>query len=321
MSLHQVTGRFLPGLLLASSTMILWGVLPLILEGTLLSLDPITITWFRFFFATVVLAGWLAGQRQLPRLRELAPRGRGLLAVATLFLAVNYLTYLMGLERTNAAASQVLIQAAPLLLALGGIVVFRESFARLQWLGLAVLVLGMGAFFADQIHNLVESLDRYLHGTLLIGVASVTWAVYGLAQKQLLLWLPSQAIMLCIYAGSALLFAPGASPQALLELDGAGWLLLLLASLNTLLGYGTFAASLEHWEAARVSAILALTPLATLVFSLVASAIWPGLVDSGAASLGAFAGAAVVVVGSLLVAYGQPTRTAGGDAEASMGRE
>ena len=112
-----------------------------------------------------------------------------------------------------------------------------------------------------------------------------------MAQKQLLLWLPSQSIMFCIYAGSALLFAAGASPRAPLELDGAGWLLLLLASLNTLLGYGTFAAALEHWEATRVSAILALTPLATLLFTLAASATWPGRVDSGAVSAGAFAAA------------------------------
>jgi len=312
MPLHQASGRFLPGLLLSSTTMLLWGALPLILEGALESLDAVTLTWFRMAFSGAVLVAWLGRRGQLPRLRQLAPRGRGLLAVATLFLAANYLSYLLGLERTNAAASQVMIQAAPLLLALGGIVVFREPFARVQWWGLGLLALGMGAFFAEEVRQLVAGLDRYLTGALFIGVASITWAVYGMAQKQLLLWLPSQAIMLCIYLGSAVLFTPGAAPGLLLGLDAAAWILVLLASLNTLVAYGTFAAALEHWEASRVAAILALTPLATLAFARAAAALWPGFVNTSTASPAAFAAAAVVVAGSLLVALGQPARPESG---------
>ncbi len=285
--------------------MLLWGVLPLVLQGVLTALDPVTITWFRFSFAALVLFAWLRSRTALPGLRGLGRRRLGLLAVATLFLAANYLAYLVGLDRTDAPTAQVLIQAAPLLLALGGIAVFREPFSHVQWLGLAVLVAGMGGFFAGQLRTLAEGLDRYLAGVGWIGVASLTWAVYGLAQKQLLLWLPSQGIMLCIYAGSALLFSFGATPAALAGLDGAGWALLLLASLNTLLAYGTFAAALEHWEASRVSAVLALTPLATLGFTAAAASLWPAQVDARSVSAGALVAAAVVVAGSLLVALGQ----------------
>ncbi len=302
---HQASGRFGLGLALASSTMVLWGVLPLILQGVLGVLDAVTITWFRFTFATLALLPFLVLRGQLPRLRALGGRELALLGAATVFLAANYITYLLGLDRTNAPSAQVLIQAAPLLLAVGGIFVFREHFTRLQWIGLGVLVLGMGGFFASQLRALADDLDRYLSGVALIGVASVTWAIYGLAQKQLLLWLPSQAIMLCIYAGSALIFALGAEPVALAQLDANGWLLLLFASANTLLAYGTFAAALEHWEASRVSAVLALTPLATLGFTVVAAALWPGHVDARSVSPSALGGAAAVVAGSLLVALGR----------------
>jgi drug/metabolite transporter (DMT)-like permease len=302
---HQASGRFGLGLALASSTMVLWGVLPLILQGVLAVLDAVTITWFRFTFATLALVPWLVLRGQLPRLRALGGRQLLLLGAATVFLAANYIAYLLGLDRTNAPSAQVLIQAAPLLLALGGIFVFREHFARLQWIGLGVLVLGMGGFFASQLRALAGDLDRYLSGAALIAVASVTWAIYGLAQKQLLLWLPSQAIMFCIYAGSALIFAVGAEPASLLQLDASGWLLLLFAAANTLIAYGTFAAALEHWEASRVSAVLALTPLATLGFTALAAALWPGLVDARSVSPSALGGAAAVVAGSLLVALGR----------------
>ena len=301
---HQASGRFGLGLALASCTMLMWGVLPLILQGVLRDLDPVTLTWFRFSFATVVLGIVLRSRAALPRLSGLGSQRLGLLLVATVFLAGNYIAYLLGLDRTNAPSAQVLIQAAPLLLALGGIFVFHERFAPLQWLGLGVLLLGMGGFFADQLRSLVEGIDRYVSGVIWIGVASVTWAVYGLAQKQLLLWLPSQGIMLCIFAGGALIFAGGAAPLKLAGLDTVGWLLLVLSSGNTLLAYGTFAAALEHWEASRVSAVIALTPLATLAFTAVAAALWPQHVDARVVTPGALIASAVVVVGSLLVALG-----------------
>ena len=131
-----------------------------------------------------------------------------MLALATLGLAANYIGFLLGLDHTSPANAQVLIQLGPLLLALGGLLVFRERFAPAQWLGFGAIVVGLGAFFASQLVALGREIDRYLVGVAWIGFAAVTWAIYGLAQKQLLQVLSSQAVMLCIYAGCALCFAP-----------------------------------------------------------------------------------------------------------------
>src|SRR3546814_13378310 len=49
-----------------------------------------------------------------------------LLLIAGLMLIGNYVFYLLGVQYTSPANAQLLIQLAPLLLALGGIVVFRE---------------------------------------------------------------------------------------------------------------------------------------------------------------------------------------------------
>ncbi len=109
-----------------------------------------------------------------------------LLLAATLGLAANYIGFLLGLDHTSPANAQVLIQLGPLLLALGGLVVFRERFAPAQWLGFTVLVVGLGAFFASQLAAIGRESDRYLVGVAWIGFAALTWAIYGLAQKQLL---------------------------------------------------------------------------------------------------------------------------------------
>ena len=54
---------------------------------------------------------------RLPKLRALPPAGWALLAVATAFLAGNYLAYLVALDHTAPADAQVVIQLGPLFLA------------------------------------------------------------------------------------------------------------------------------------------------------------------------------------------------------------
>lgn len=304
MERHRASGRSGLGFGLAATTMGLWGVLPLALEVALRSVDPITLIWFRFVVAALLLGAWLAARGGLPRLRGLRAADGWLLAVAMAGLAVNYVGFLLGLQRTTPANAQVLIQAAPLLLAVGGLVVFRERFARLQWLGLAAIAAGLAGFFASQLGALGRELGRYLSGVSWIAVAAVTWAVYGLAQKQLLRALSSQGVMLCIYAGCALVFWPWAAPGTLARVSGADAAVLAFCALNTLVAYGAFAAALEHWEATRVSAVLALTPLATLACSAAAARLLPGAAAPETLSPASWAGAAAVVAGSLLISLG-----------------
>lgn len=297
-TLHQPSGRNALGFALAGSTMLLWGVLPHGLELALRELDPMTITWFRFGVSALLMGAWLAARGALPARAAIAD-ARRLLLVATLGLAANYLAYLVGLDLTTPANAQVLIQMAPLLLALGGILVFRERFTPGQWLGFAVLVSGLGLFFASQLRELAADFPRYLRGVGVLALAAVTWAVYGLAQKQLLRAFSSQQIMTVIYVGCFGAFSLGAAPRALAGLTAVGWGALGFAALNTLGAYGCFAAALEHWPASRVSAVLAVTPLVTLGVG-VSGAHWlPALVASESVSATSLAGAGLVVLGSI----------------------
>jgi drug/metabolite transporter (DMT)-like permease len=304
LDLHRPSGNSALGFGFAATTMLLWGVLPLALKHVLGLLDAVTITWFRFLFATVVLGLLLWRRGALPPLRSF---GRGiwlLFAVATAGLAANYIAYLVGLDWTTPANSQVLIQMAPLLLALGGIFVFGEHFTPVQWLGFGVLVSGLALFSWSQLGALVSVLDTYVAGVGMLVIAAVTWAGYGLAQKQLLHHLPSQAVMLLIYAGCTVCFFPFAAPETLAPLDTAAWLVLLFCAANTVVGYGAFAAALEHWEASRVSAVLSVTPLATLGFAVLARLWVPGSVPPEHLALESFLGAGLVVLGSLTTSLG-----------------
>jgi len=284
--------------------MLLWGILPLALKILLRAMDSPTIVWYRFFLSSVLLGALLAWRGGLPPIARFSRTQWLLLAIATVGLALNYLAYMVGLELTSPANAQVLIQLAPLMLALGGLLVFREHFSRLQWAGFCILILGLATFFGGQLRALASSLDRYLLGSATLVGAALTWAIYGMAQKQLLHWFSSQAVMWCIYAGCTVCLALLAKPAAILGLDGMELGVLLFCALNTLVAYGAFAAALAHWEASRVSSVLALTPLATLAFAWLSSALWPSLVMPEAISPTSLLGAVAVVGGALLTSLG-----------------
>jgi len=305
MPLHSNSGRWRLGLALSLLTVFLWGILPIALTVVLQPLDVYTVTWFRFLVAFGLLAIYLAVRQQFPKLGELRSPSLGLLAIATIFLGLNYLLFLQGLAQTSPSNAQVLIQLAPVMFGLGAIAVFKERYTLRQWMGMSVLTLGFALFFYEQLRTLITAPSKYMLGSSLLVLAAATWAVYALAQKQLLQRLPSSSIMLMIYGGCALIFTPVAAPQTILTLSSLHLGMLLFCGLNTLVAYGAFAEALDHWEASRVSAVLAATPIFTLLSVWGVSSVIPNLIAPERLTVLGILGAVLVVSGSMAIALGR----------------
>ena len=302
--MHISSGRWLYGLSLTLVTALLWGILPIKLKVVLQAMDPITVTWYRLLVSGLILFVWLASRRSLPAFRPLGRKGGWLLVLAVLGLVSNYVLYLFGLRLLSPGTTQLVIQIAPILLMVSSLFVFRERFSRAQTLGLLILVLGFGLFFNQRLGELLTSLTDYTAGVLIVVLAAVVWVVYGLAQKQLLTQWNSFQVMMVIYLACALLLTPWAHPLQAMQLSPLqGWLL-LACCLNTLVAYGAFAEALAHWEASRVIAALAITPLVTFAAVALAASLWPAHVPPEQLNWIAYAGALVVVLGSALAALG-----------------
>jgi drug/metabolite transporter (DMT)-like permease len=218
-------------------------------------------------------------------------------------LAGNYFLFMQGLALTSPANAEVIIQLATLLLGFGGLIIFKEKYNFFQWFGVGILTLGYVLFFSSQLTNIITSSHgTYIFGSALVVLGAVVWAIYALAQKQLLQSLSSAHIMLVIYGGCALLFTPLANIDAIIRLSNVHLITLLFCALNTVFAYGAFAESLEHWEASRVSAVLALAPIVTLIAVEVTSVITPGLIPLERLTLIGIVGACLVVGGSVAIA-------------------
>ncbi len=302
--LHHASGRWRLGLLLALLAASFWATLPIALKVALEVLDPWTLTWFRFLIAAVLMSLWLAWRGFIRDFRGLSSRVWTLLVLAGIMLTANYVFYAVGLDYTTPANAQLLIQLAPFLMAFGGVFVFKERFSRGQWAGLGLMATGLFFFFSDQLAGGTGT--RYVLGSLLIVMAALVWAVYALAQKQLLVSLPSTAVMGFIYAAATLMLWPVSEPAALGRLDLFHTVALVYTALNTLAAYGAFAEALAHWEASRVSAVLALTPLFTVVAMEATVRIAPNLVAPERITSLGWIGAALVVGGSVAVSLMRP---------------
>jgi len=307
--MHSTSGRWRLGLALALTTAVCWGLLPIALEVALAGMDAWTITWYRFATAAVALGIFLAWRRRVPLRAPLTRRGWLLYAVALLCLVANYVSYLLSLELTSPTVAQVLIQLAPMFLLFGGVIVFRERFAPLQWAGFAVLVAGLLVFFHDRYAEVFALQTRLGLGVAVMLFSALVWSVYAMAQKQLLTQLASGQVLFLLYAGAVPLLLPPAQLAQVLGLNGLQFGMLVFCCANTVIAYGCFAEALEHWEVSRVSAVVTLAPIVTVLGMQGAAWLWPAGVPAEPLSGWNLLGASLVVAGSMTTALAaQPRR-------------
>jgi len=283
---------------------VLWGLLPLALRVLLPALDPFTITWFRFATAALVVGFDLARRAALPNPLSLSATLRILLAMAVVGLTINYVLFAVGVRLTTPAIAQTVTQLSSIFLLLGGLVVYRERFAHVQWVGLVLLWCGLLLFFNLRLPEIFLGHSRLGGGVALLIGGSLAWAIYGLAQKRLLREFTAAQILWLLYVGGAVLLLPFIHPAALLGLSVAETWALVFCCLNTLVAYGAYAEAMSLGEVTRVSATVTSSPLFSLLGSALAARWLPAFAAPVAPNGLTLIGACGVVAGSALCALG-----------------
>lgn len=297
--------RHWAGLILSLLTAFMWGTLPIALQLLMETLDVNTITWARFIFSAVFV--WVVLQRrgQLPVLRSFSRRTLLLTGIAIVALMANFLLYLVGLDHLNPEASGIIIQLAPFLLMGGSVLCYGERMTPLDLLGALVLFGGLLLFFNERLGLLFGGDREYLAGVGAMLLAALTWSIYGLMQKTLLRVMSSMQLTLLIYCGGALLLLLFSRPLDILRLDWVPALVLLYGCLNMVVGYGAFTEAMKVWQAAKVGAVIALAPVITIICMPLAVWLWPDHYSSSGLNSWSYAGALLVVAGSMLSALGR----------------
>ncbi len=300
MNIHTTTGRWKLGLFLSFITIIMWGVAPIAIKVILYDMDAATVAWYRFLLSAVIMGIWVNKKYGKPSVNAFKGSVLWLIIIASLSLSGNYAFFMLGLKYLPPSSTAVVIQLAPMFLLFGSLIIFKEKFSHLQSIGFIILVCGLILFFNRRFGEIIGGLNSYTMGIIFVILSALLWAIYALAQKQLLNTFPSETIMFIIYVISVLFFTPFARPYQLFNISVIQMLLLLFTGLNTILAYGCFSESLNHLEASRVSAILSITPLVTIVAMRIVALIFPSIIEPELLNTLSIIGAIMVVSGSMV---------------------
>ena len=304
-TLHQVSGKRRKGAALALTTAIFWGVLPVVIRVLVDKVDVLTIVWYRLLGAAVILSFFIIRRYGLTPVFRFRGSALPLTAVTVLGLAGNYVTYALGIKYLSPSMAVVMIQVAPMMLLLGGLVIFKERFRPSQWFGLILLLSGQVLFFNRRLGAMLSGINNFSIGAAVMVLSALVWAAYALCQKQLLRYFPSEIVIFRIYLGGAILLLPLARPGLILNLDPLRVGLLIFCAIDTVIAYGCFSEALDHLEASRVSLVVAVTPLVTLGTAAAGAALFPGYLRPEEVGLLGLVGAVLVVAGSMTASFFQ----------------
>lgn len=287
------------GILYAIATASLWGFMAIVLKVITSELPPVTVVWFRFFFAFLVLASYtFIFHRSDFKIFRRPPI---LLILASIFLGLNYLGFIAGIKYVSPSSSQVFIQIGPVCFALSGILIFREHVNWKHIVGFILVLSGMGLFYSEQIGDLTGVDAYFTRGMFLVMGGGLAWAVFTTMQKVLVRTHRPNQLNLFIYGFNSLVLIPLVSFASLRGMPAVNWFILIYLGLNTVLAYGSLAMAIKFTEAMKVSVIITLNPVITFVTMAILTRMEVTWVGPETFSIWAFIGALTVLAGALVV--------------------
>lgn len=289
--------NYVRGLTYAAITALLWGFLPILMKVALAEFSGGSIVWFRFTFAFGVLFLILKFQKKHPESIVLSPPGFGILA--GIFLAANYYYFLKGVETSSPSNAGILIQVAPVLLVILGVVLFKERFKWNQGIGLAIAIAGFVLFYRDQSRQWGSGV--YTETSIYMGAAAVLWTGYMVFQKKLAAAHKAQHLNLLVYGTAALVLIPAVTWADFNNPHFSSWVLMIFLGVNTLLAYGCLAEAVNYIPLWLISVVITLNPFITLTVMHLLPMVAPGWVAPENIGLWGWIGAGIAIFGVVMV--------------------
>lgn len=294
------------GFFLSLFAAFIWGNVPIALKEIMQTLDAPTLVWYRFVISLVILWPILAVRKELPFAKiQAKPKSLILLSILTLGIVGNFILFSASLIYTTPTVSQVVIQLSSVGLLFASIIVFKEHLSLIQFSGVAVLIIGLLLFFNRNLIEMFTSFNDYSIGVGLAALAALSWVFFGLAQKVALKAFNSLQILFILNALGVIFLLPFVDYPSIFNLSQLQLFLLIYCGFNTVIGYGALAEAMRLWEVSKVSAMITLTPLFTVGFSLACSALWPTIFAHPDLNVLGYIGVFIVVFGAMFMTIGE----------------
>lgn len=233
------------------------------------------------------------GVLALPRFRRPTPaQWARLVAIGLLWYAVYNLALNEGEQRVDAGTASLVLQSAPVMIALLAAVFLGERFTAAKAIGLALAVTGVGIISASGSGADGGVGGGELLGALLCALAALVYAVSAVLQKPLMARLPAVEVtwVACSVGAVACLPWLGTLGSELAAAPASSvWWVVYLGAFPTAIGFTCYAYALNHMPASSLGVTTYLIPVITIVMAWL-------LLGETPASL-AYVGGAVTLVG------------------------
>lgn len=287
------------GILYAATAALVWGFLAIFIKISLNDVSPTIVVWFRFSVAFGILfAFFMVKDRAKVAIFKRPPV---LLILAALSLTINYLSFAKGIQLTSPNNAQIFIQLGPILLAVVGILVYKERLSPRQVLGFLLAGAGLTFFFRDQLRNLLGSEDIYINGVLWVILAALAWTTYAALQKKLVQKFHAQQLNLIIFGLPMVLLLPTIDFKIFIDFTPGLWVLLICLGVITIIAYGCLAEAFKYIEANKISVIITLNPIITFSAMAILGYLQVDWIEAEVVSLYGISGALLVILGAIMV--------------------
>jgi drug/metabolite transporter (DMT)-like permease len=279
-----------------------WASSFVMVKIALSALGPLTISGARYFLGFVFLLPFVL--RRLAAVRDLPARlwGRLFLIGLTAYTIGNGAMF-WSLKYLSPTTVSLLNSVLPIIVLAGGMVGLKEIPTWRQVFGVVVSVLGCVLFFVSDGLEVSDPVGLALLAVGIVGFAIFTILGRDVARGDEVDTLTLTAIPLALGGGLTLLIALGVEGLPAFAPD-AWAIVLVLALVNTALGYILYNHALRVLTALEMNIILNFIPLCTAIMA------WVVLGDS--LSFVQIMGVIVVIAGVILVQWGR--RANGGEA-------
>lgn len=287
------------GLFYIMITVLMWGVLAIALKVALQVIDSPTIVWFRFSLAFFGMLIWMLVNH--PQELKILYQPSWLIVISSLALAWNYIAFMLGVQYTSPSNAQVAIQFGPILLAVFGVIFFKEKISRIQMIGFFLAIFGFLVFYQQHLSATAGQGTQYTKGMLITLTGAVAWAIYAALQKKLVINYPVGTLNVFIFGLPVLIYLPFVNFPSLAHLSFGYWALLVFLGANTLISYAYLSLALKYLEAGKVSIIIVLNPIITFVLMGILTWMQVSWIEGEHFSFLSVGGALIALMGAILV--------------------
>lgn len=219
--------------------------------------------------------------------------------ISGVFLTIHFATWITSLEFTSVASSVVLVQSAPLFVAIGSFIFLHEKPTKLMVLGILIALVGSIIISAHDF-----SIDKNsLPGNLLAITGAIGAAGYLLAGRKLRAEMDTFHYVTAVYSVAAILLFIIAviSKASLIGYSSTTYLLLLaIALIPQVIGHTTLNWALKYFTATAVAVIILGEPIGASILALV--------ILGENISLIKILGGLIILTGVIIVIFSEPEK-------------